>query len=157
MTLLTSTHAVCQRRADPDHGHRRADPDQGDGYHRAPAADVAMLNPGHRLLDANAQPQTNFLSMPKALTPRVDVLVGRVNAYCKSKHGSKVALAEYLQIPKQALHSILNGTYEPGGEKVLAMIEWMEKHATEQPAASTRNTNPRPNAPQRGPDAPPGI
>ena len=65
--------------------------------------------------------------MPKGPTPRLDTLLQRVNTYCKSKHGSKVALAEFLQIPKQHVNSMLNGTYEPGGEKVLALLEWLEK------------------------------
>ena len=67
--------------------------------------------------------------MPKAFTPRVDALINQVNTFCESKHGLKVELAAYLQISKQQLYPILKGEKEPGGEKVLAMLEWLEKHA----------------------------
>ena len=58
----------------------------------------------------------------------------RVNAYCEGKHGSKVALAAHLGIDKQAMNKILTRANEPGGEKVLAMLGWIEK---------TRRTKPR--------------
>ena len=77
--------------------------------------------------------------MPKGPTPRLNALISQVNAYCEGRHGSKVALAEYLQVTKQELHPILKGTREPGAEKVLAMLEWLEKNvpAKERPAASS--------------------
>ena len=76
--------------------------------------------------------------MPKAITPRVDALVAQVNAFCESKHGLKTELAAHLQVSKQHLHPFLKGEKEPGGEKVLAMLEWMELHGqTVQPAAAT--------------------
>ena len=67
--------------------------------------------------------------MSKGPTPRLNALIRQINAYCESRHGSKVALAEYLQVTKQELHPILKGTREPGAEKVLAMLEWLEKNA----------------------------
>ena len=66
--------------------------------------------------------------MPKAFTPRVDALVRQVNAFCETKHGFKTELAAHLQITKQYLNAVLKGKKEPGGEKVLAMLEWMEEH-----------------------------
>ncbi len=76
--------------------------------------------------------------MPKAITPRVDAFIAQVNTVCESKHGLKVELAAYLQISKQQLYPILKGEKEPGGEKVLAMLEWMKKHGQAvQPTAAT--------------------
>ena len=76
--------------------------------------------------------------MPKGSTPRLDALLVRVNIYCEGRHGSKTALADYMQVTKQELHPILKGTREPGAEKVLAMLEWLEKHAHgEQSTAAT--------------------
>lgn len=66
--------------------------------------------------------------MPKGPTPRLDALLRRVNTFCEGRHGSKVELAEYMQVTKQELHPILKGERAPGAEKVLAMLEWMEKH-----------------------------
>lgn len=74
--------------------------------------------------------------MPKGPTPRLDVLLARVNTYCEGRHGSKTALAEYMGVTKQELHPILKGTREPGAEKVLAMLEWLENNApSEEPSA----------------------
>ena len=67
--------------------------------------------------------------MAKGPTPLLDALVDRVNAYCEGKHGSKVALAAHLGIDKQAMNKILTRANEPGGEKVLAMLAWIEKNA----------------------------
>ena len=76
--------------------------------------------------------------MSKSHTPRLDALLARVNTYCEGRHGSKTALADYMQVTKQELHPILKGAREPGAEKVLAMLEWLEKNAhTEQPTAAT--------------------
>ena len=76
--------------------------------------------------------------MPKAITPRVDAFVAQVNAFCETKHGLKTELAAHLQSTKQYLNAILKGEKEPGGEKVLAMLEWMEKHGQAvQPTATT--------------------
>ena len=65
--------------------------------------------------------------MAKGPTPLLDALVDRVNAYCEDKHGSKVALAAHLGIDKQAMNKILTRANEPGGEKVLAMLVWLEE------------------------------
>ena len=76
--------------------------------------------------------------MPKGPTPRLDALIAKVNAVCERKHGSKVELAEYLQTNKQQVHSMLKGENQPGGERVLALLEWLEKHSpAEQPTAAT--------------------
>ena len=81
--------------------------------------------------------------MPKGPTPRLDVLIAKVNAYCESKHGLKVELAEYLQMSKQQLYPILKGNHDPSGEKVLAMLEWLEKRSpAEQPPADSANQLP---------------
>ncbi len=65
--------------------------------------------------------------MAKGPTPLLDALVERVHAYCEGRHGSKVALAGHLGIDKQALHKILTRANEPGGEKVLALLVWLEE------------------------------
>ncbi len=58
----------------------------------------------------------------------------KVNAVCERRHGSKVELAEYLQTDKQQVHAMLTRRNEPGGERVLALLEWLEKNAhAEQP------------------------
>ena len=76
--------------------------------------------------------------MSKSPTPRLDAVLARVNAYCEGRHGSKTALADYMQVTKQELHPILKGAREPGAEKVLAMLEWLEKNAhAEQPTTAT--------------------
>ena len=77
--------------------------------------------------------------MPKAITPRVDAFIAQVNAFCETKHGLKTELAAHLQVSKQHLYPFLKGEKEPGGEKVLAMLEWMEKHgqAVQLTAATT--------------------
>ena len=66
--------------------------------------------------------------MPKRPTPRLDTLIARVNAVCERKHGSKVELAEYLQTDKQQVYALLTRRNEPGGERVLALLEWLEKN-----------------------------
>lgn len=77
--------------------------------------------------------------MPKGPTPRLDVLIAKVNAVCERRHGSKVELAEYLQTNKQQVHAMLKGENQPGGERVLALLEWLEKQgpAEQTPAATT--------------------
>ena len=76
--------------------------------------------------------------MPKGPTPRLDALIAKVNAVCERKHGSKVDLAEYLRTNKQQVHSMLKGENQPGGERVLALLEWLEKHdRAEQPTVTT--------------------
>ena len=77
--------------------------------------------------------------MPKGPTPRLDKLIAKVNAVCESRHGSKMELAEYLQTDKQQVCALLTGRNEPGGERVLALLEWLEKQdpAEQMPAATT--------------------
>ena len=43
--------------------------------------------------------------------------------------GPAMLLAAHLGIDKQAMNKILIRANEPGGEKVLAMLVWLEKHA----------------------------
>jgi hypothetical protein len=68
--------------------------------------------------------------MPKGPTPRLNALIAKVNAVCERKHGSKVELAEYLQTTKQQVYALLKGENEPGGERVLALLEWLEKNSS---------------------------
>ena len=76
--------------------------------------------------------------MPKGPTPRLNALIAKVNAVCERRHGSKVELAEYLQTNKQQVHAMLKGENQPGGERVLALLEWLEKQdSAEQTTATT--------------------
>ena len=44
----------------------------------------------------------------------------------------------YLPTNKQQVHSMLKGENQPGGERVLALLEWLEKHGQAvQPTAAT--------------------
>lgn len=66
--------------------------------------------------------------MPKGSTPRLDALIARVNAVCERRHGSKVELADYLQTDKQQVYALLTRRNDPGGERLLALLEWLEKN-----------------------------
>jgi transcriptional regulator with XRE-family HTH domain len=63
--------------------------------------------------------------MVRKATPLFDALLARVSAATK-RFGSKAKLARSLGVPAQQINDWLNGTYVPGGETALALLQWVE-------------------------------
>ena len=84
--------------------------------------------------------------MVKRPTPRLERLLIRVRRLTRPR-GSKRRLADFLGVAAPRLAEWLNGTFEPGGETTLQLLEWADaEEAPQKKSAGRVAARPTPKA-----------